>query len=337
MKKNKKKIICCVAGRSGGHIIPCLTIAQRMLRSQDDSIMFFSTSTELDAEILKNYPTIQQQASLNMMNVPYKNLWKFPLFLGQFIVSFFKTFVTLIHHRPERILSTGGYVALPVCFAAKLLFIPIDIYELNVIPGKATKLLAHIASNIFICFSETASYFSQKTILTRYPIRFSESTTQTTSEAPFDTYSSTKKTILILGGSQGSHFINQQVCQLVSLYGPTIQIIHQTGTEHVDLLKKFYADLGIQSEVFAYQQNLAPYYAIADVVICRSGAGTLFETLFFKKPCITIPLETYTTNHQLENAQALQKDYPELFSVIRQKELQQDPLQLFKMVSHYLG
>ena len=336
MNTNKKKIIACVAGRSGGHIIPCLTIAQRSLQAGDE-ILFFSSNAPLDDEILKNYPEITHKKTLTLINVPYKQILKMPIFALQCFTSFFKSFATLAYHRPERLITTGGYIAIPVCVAAKLLFIPIDIYELNVIPGKATKAVARIATSIFVCFSKTTSYFTQKTTLTHYPIRFTKDTPKALPDDVFNTYTPTKKTILILGGSQGSHFINQQVCQLISLYGPSLQIIHQTRRDDVQLLEKFYSDLGVASIVFSYQQNLAPYYQIANLVICRSGAGTLFETLFFKKRCITIPLETYTTDHQLDNAQALAQYYPELFSVIRQEELLLDPSQLFKTVSHLLG
>ena len=106
---------------------------------------------------------------------------------------------------------------------------------------------------------------------------------------------------------------------------------------HNENLQNFYKTIGINGTVFAYEQNLAPYYQIADLIICRSGAGTLFETLFFKKTCITIPLETTTTDHQLDNAYALQEEYPHLFYVLRQKDLQQDSIKLFKTVSHFLA
>ena len=127
MNTHKKKIIACVAGRSGGHIIPCLTIAQRSLQAGDE-ILFFSSNAPLDDEILKNYPEITHKKTLTLINVPYKQILKMPFFALQCFTSFFKSFATLAYHRPERLITTGGYIAIPVCVAAKLLFIPIDIY-----------------------------------------------------------------------------------------------------------------------------------------------------------------------------------------------------------------
>lgn len=335
-KTPQSKHILCVAGKSGGHIIPCLTIAQRSLLL-NGTISIITTNGALDTHIVQQYQALQHTYTLSIMNVPYKTWWKFPLFLGQVCFSFIKSILILSKRRPDVIITTGGYLAIPVCYAAFLLRIPIDVYELNVIPGKATQALVWCTRTLFVCFSKTAIYFKKKTCLTHYPIRFTQQTNIENNQPPLENYSSSKKTILVLGGSQGSQFINQQLCTLASLYGPSLQIIHQTGADHVAMLQHFYSQLGVCHKVFSYEQNLAPYYHIADLVLCRSGAGTLFETLYFKKKCITIPLETHTTNHQYENAQTLAHYYPEYFSLIRQQELQHDPLKLFNMVSHFLG
>ncbi len=334
MNMKKNKIISAVAGRSGGHIIPCLTLAKKYT---DDGyqLLFFTTQQELDSQILNNDTTVTWHIPLNMMNIPYKRVMLLPLWIGQCVYSFFMSLYQFIRHRPEKLISTGGYISIPVCLAAKMLLIEVDIYELNVVPGRATKFLAYFASNIFICFSKTADYFSKKTTVVPYPVRFALQDLIHKENHLLKKLDSSKKTILVLGGSQGSHFINQQVCQLVSLYGSSVQIIHQTGAEHITLLKDFYESIGMNAVVFSYQHNLADFYNKADIVICRSGAGTLFETLFFKKICLTIPLEAVAGNHQVVNAYALQKEYPNLFFVIHQIELQKDPILLFNKVSHF--
>ncbi len=331
MKKNK--IISAVAGRSGGHIIPCLTLAKKYT---DDGyqLLFFTTQQKIDAKILDNDTTVTWHVSLNMMNIPYKNVLLWPVWAVQFAYSFLKSLSIFIKHRPERLISTGGYISIPVCLAAKILLIDVDIYELNVIPGRATKLLSYCASRLFICFKKTADFFSKQTILVSYPLRFSSKDLISKESNHLNKFNFLKKTILILGGSQGSSFINQQICQLMSLYGPSVQVIHQTGSQDVMLLEDFYKSLGVDAIVFSYQHNLSDYYHKADIVICRSGAGTLFETLFFRKKCITIPLEIVAGGHQIDNAYALENEYPDLFFVIRQIDLQKDPLLLFKKVSH---
>lgn len=324
--------LCCVAGRSGGHIIPCMTRAQQ--EAPDHDILFFTTNHPLDTQIIRNYHQVTHHLPLPLMNVP--RWWWMPLFVTQAMYCFFKSFWTLLRNRPSKIVTTGGYIAIPVCLAGFILRIPIELYELNAVPGKAAYWLAPFATHIFVCFKRTQQYFKQPTHIRSYPVRFTHETAAINPTDLMPGYDRAKKTILILGGSQGSDFLNQQLCHLVTLAGNNIQIIHQTGAAHVDLLKKFYEQQQVCNAVFAYHQDLYKYYQLSDVIICRAGAGSLFETLFFKKPCITIPLETASTNHQLNNAYALRDEHPELVTVLRQQELQNDPACLFKTVSNQL-
>ncbi|NBQ18022.1 hypothetical protein EBU24_06940, partial [bacterium] len=142
----------------------------------------------------------------------------------------------------------------------------------------------------------------------------------------------------ILGGSQGSFFINELIkkaCLIDKNYFSNIQIIHQTG-QQVDSLKEFYQEQNIVNLTFSYTAHINEFYPAADLVICRAGAGTLFETLFFKKPALVIPLETITTDHQLDNALSFSKEHPELFSVLRQKELETNSSLFIQQVQYLL-
>jgi len=319
--------ICCVAGKSGGHILPCLSFAKQHFSSHHLSLLFISTDATLDKKIAAQFPEINDHLKLPLQNVPYRKWWRLPFFGLSFLWSIGITLRYLKKHRPSHIVSTGGFVSLPVCLAARLLGIPILLFELNVVPGKATLFLAQFATTIFICFKETQSSFKQQCVLNAYPLRFTRDDKQRTpaQARALIGLAENKKTLLILGGSQGSHFLNTLIQKMpldrLSLY----QIIHQTGIEQVAACTDFYASHGISARVFAYRDDLAPYYQAADLLICRAGAGTLFEALFFEKKTIVIPLETYTTDHQIANAQAIHKGRPDLFTVLLQNDLTQDP------------
>lgn len=101
-----------------------------------------------------------------------------------------------------------------------------------------------------------------------------------------------------------------------------IQIIHQTGSSDATDWQNVYAEKNISAYVFSYMPHLEQIYSAADLIICRAGAGTLFEVKFFNKPCIVIPLETNTTTHQVDNARAIVKDHPDLFHLILQKDIE---------------
>lgn len=335
----KQTVLCGVAARSGGHIIPCLTKIKQE-RTDTTHVIFFTTHTALDASISKEFPWISRHIILTLDNIPYKKPWRFPLFIWQFTKSFFKSWFIFLQYKPEKIISTGGYLSLPVCLAARCAFVPVELFELNVQPGKASRVLAPLAKKLSICFKDTQQYFKRSCTLEPYPIRFSselinpEHKIEALKALEYDTK---KKTLFVLGGSQGSLFLNTLICSTIQhIDRSQIQIIHQAGHHEIEQLKLFYEEMRIQAQVFAYKQNLAPYYQAADIVICRAGAGTLFETAFFKKSCITIPLEITGNTHQIDNAYAIQKMYPNLFTVLNQNLLTQNPGELVKELSYLL-
>ena len=321
-----KKSICCVAGKSGGHIIPCLQFAKKQCVHFDTPLLFISTTAALDKKIVAQFPEITNHLELALRNIPYREWWKLPLFAFSFIQVIWKSFWYLKKHKPSCIISTGGFVALPVCIAARLLRIPISLFELNVIPGKAVSVLTKLATTVFICFKETQSYIKRPCVLAPYPLRFSEQDKNITpTEAKIRLgFFETKKLLLILGGSQGSQFLNNLIQQIPITILQTYLIVHQTGAEQVAECTNFYEQNKVTAQIFAYRDNLAFYYQAADIIICRAGAGTLFEALFFEKQTIAIPLETKVTDHQLDNAYAMEKMRPDLFFVLRQSDLNKE-------------
>ena len=329
MSKNKR-IIAGVAGRSGGHIIPCIThLAASSPSENQDDIMLFSTTTDLDRSLLALYPQITY-VPLTLDPFPGKKLLRYPAFFIQCIRAFIRSYKTLRSKKVEWLVSTGGYIALPVCAAARMLGIPIEGYELNAVPGKALLWLAPYTSTLHVCFEEAALFFKpypcQKA---EYPLRFTSKDLISKKEG-LDHYELDphKKTLLVVGGSQGSQSINELVITFIKNHpGLTskIQLLHQAGGNKSAALRSFYHEAGVAACVFDYEHTLQYAYAAADYVIARAGAGTLFELEFFHKKTLLIPLETSSTMHQVENAQAFVKKNSDYFSMVRQKEVVQHP------------
>jgi UDP-N-acetylglucosamine--N-acetylmuramyl-(pentapeptide) pyrophosphoryl-undecaprenol N-acetylglucosamine transferase len=322
--------ICFVAGASGGHIIPALTLAQDILKKNPAAtVHFFSTHAALDRTILAHCPEINHKAFF-LDPLPTR-WWSWPLWMIQCVKVFLQSVWWFYRHRPERLISMGGLISLPVCYAAKLMRIPFYLYELNAVPGKAVKFLAPYADKIFITMLQTKNTFSKYTCeYTSYPVRYSEHDKIDAQQARL--YLGLQPnvfTLVIMGGSQGSQFINKIVQQFVTRHWEKnnfpFQIIHQTGEQDREYIQKWYQQHNIPALVFAYRPDIAWCYNAADCVIARAGAGTLFELQFFNKPSIIIPLETSVNNHQLSNAYAMHEALPTLFSVLRQNEIQHNP------------
>lgn len=336
--------IAFVAGRSGGHIIPALTLAQQIKENDPDTrIIFFSTTYPIDGAIIKKHgATITEHVPLSLGSVPFYNIFKIIIFSINLCRAFFKAVRVLKKYRPSRVVGTGGYISIPVCMAARALSIPVHLYDFDAKPGKANRFLAPYATHINICFEQAKTYLpEQKCVLTTYPIRFSgASKMQTHEQACIELgLNPNKKTIFINGGSQGSVFINACIKEWLELnphLHSLIQIIHQTGGYDKTDWKALYAQMEIPALVFNYRADLAVCYNACDVIIMRAGAGSLFEALFFEKPVITIPLETSQTAHQKDNARALSQKNPKLVTMLTEQEIRQDNMIFFRMLNRYI-
>ena len=319
--------ICFVAGKSGGHLLPCITQAYEIKeKSPQTELYLFSSGSKLDHTILNKYPEIQHVVPTELDNPPYSQPWLFPWFACKTAWYYIKSLYSLMQIKPQKVISFGGFVSIPVILAAKTIGIPCEIYELNVEPGRATSFLSKFTDTIYICFQETAKYFPTKKCITfDYPVRFKKDDLNFSKEELLKKYNlkQNKKTILILGGSQGSILLNQVFKEIIEDYpqiSSSIQVIHQTGSSDPYNYQDFYEKTSIPNVVFSYSNQLQDFYNLADIIICRAGAGTMFEIKFFNKKCITVPHKTNQTDHQIKNVLELQKTYPENFYIIKQDE-----------------
>ncbi len=307
-----KHTVCFVAGHSGGHIIPCLTLAKQKLQKENGCILFFTSDKQLDHTIVAQSDTPLQHVSLAIKQ-QQRTWYKLPILALSLVWAFLKSFWYLMTHMPDRIITTGSIVAIPVCLAGWILGIPIELFELNAHAGRTPLFLSYFAETIRHCFAATRTQFPHNhCVLTKYPIRFAHTQSH---QKLLPTFESNRLTLFVQGGSQGSHGINTLMHTLLTQHSElckNMQVIHQAGA-HEKNVRKMYAVMDVPAHVFGYDHNLAPYYQEADLVICRSGAGALFETLHFKKRCITIPLIIPSNDNQLKNARAMANEYPDLF------------------------
>lgn len=337
MSPNKQPLtICFVAGKSGGHILPCITLAQQWQQAKaGGTVIFVSTDTPLD-QALTTSPVITKNYYIPLTGVPYRSPQKFPLFLYQFARALGTSFSLLRTHRPTKIVSTGSHIAIPVIIAAYILRIPIELWELNEIPGRTIKLLARFATTINICFAGTQKYFSKKPCaVVPYPLRYKNHEKISQEEALKKiNFGNNRTTIFILGGSQGSASLNTIIKELVNKFADVsskIQCIHQTGSYDQTDWKSWYTQHNIPAQVFAYQNNLIPYFCAADIVLSRAGAGAIFEIDFFEKTGVLVPLKTKQTSHQIDNAHAYAHAQPErVFVCTNEQEAPQKLYQLLK-------
>ena len=345
-------ILLAVAAGSGGHILPALTLAHDWKQEQANKrVIFITGDTPLEHHIMEQQASIDQTIHMPLAKWSLRRWYRLPLLCLQMAHLFLKRIITMFEHKPQRVVSTGGIHAIPVCFAAWIMRIPIDVYELNVIPGKAVMVLKYLATRLFCVFKETQQYLP-KSVLVQYPIRSDIKQAQMPGTellalinrqhehqdhwVPFEAQ---RKTIFMLGGSQGSQLLNKLIKSFLAEHETIrqrIQIIHQTGSFEETDWQHFYKHQHIPAITFSYDAMIAHYYQLADLIICRAGAGTLFEIAYLNRPCIVIPLLANTTDHQLYNAQAMAQAHPAIFTVVTQQSIAMNHEALFEQIKAIL-
>jgi len=212
----------------------------------------------------------------------------------------------LQREKPAAVIGVGGYVSVPICFAAFVLRIPIYLQEQNVSVGIANRVLGKLAKKVFLGFEEaTASFRSSKCVISGNPIR------KEFFNPDYPTYRAEANCLVVLGGSQGAKAVNDVVAshlaQLKERY-PGLTIVHQTGKKDYESVENAYrASLGKGYEVSAFITDMASAYAKASLVIARSGALTVSELIAVGRPAILVPFPRRGQNDQTANAALLAK------------------------------
>jgi UDP-N-acetylglucosamine--N-acetylmuramyl-(pentapeptide) pyrophosphoryl-undecaprenol N-acetylglucosamine transferase len=317
-----KKNILISTGGSGGHVLPAITLYEHL---QND-FQIFLTSDKRGAKYIndKNY-------NYKLIEIPRisKNLFKFPYILFLLIISFFKSFFFIKRNNINVLISTGGYMSLPLCLSAKVLNIKIYLFEPNMVIGRLNKLFLKFSEKI-ICYSEVLKNFPEKyknkifviNPLLRKKIYQEKKNVKNEISKPFK--------ILIIGGSQGAEFFDKEISELmINLFKDfEISLIQQiTDEKKKKILKEKYTEIGIQNDLFSFDEKIFQKYNQVDLAITRSGASTISELIFFNIPFLAIPLPQSKDNHQFHNA----KDYydKKLCWLINQTDYKKENLKEF--------
>lgn len=225
-------------------------------------------------------------------------------------MGFLQSFWHLYIWMPDVIFSKGGYGGLPVILIGWLFRIPILIHESDTIPGLVNRLTAKFAKRIAFSFDLSKKYFpDDKIALLGNPVRSEitkicssqDSTIKEKAKKEFK-IKSQKPIILVLGGSQGARKLNELVEQVLTRLLEKYEIIHQAGKKNKILSKGIPQDLSYHAFPFLSEGQIAQAYVLADLVISRAGAGSIFEISACAKPSILIPLPDSASNHQRQNA-----------------------------------
>lgn len=216
----------------------------------------------------------------------------------------------LAHEKPDVVFAKGGFVSLPVGYAARFLRIPVVAHESDVIMGLSNRKVANFAEKVCVAFP--TKYYEEvvdkkKLIETGNPIRDDILMGNGDKFKEKINFSENKKTLLVLGGSQGSRFINELILEKIEDILVKWQVIWIAGDRGVDLvnyqIEALPEELRNSVKVCGFlTTEMADVYAASDLVISRAGSNVLFELAALTKPAILIPFGEASGSHQLANA-----------------------------------
>ena len=243
-------------------------------------------------------------------------------------IGILQAFVKIFFYAPDIIFSKGGYGSLPVVIAGALLGVPIVMHESDVIPGQANKLLSSFAFKIYVAFKEKdVSYFPLKKMMSvGNPIRETILNGSQNKAKEIFKLNFKKPTIVVLGGSQGSTRINELIIQIAPEMLKFFEVIHQTGYEDFEKVKKYTSALipkELKSDYHVYpflQKRNAKCLCCIRFNCGKSGSRNYFVISAVGRPSILIPLPESAQDHQLKNALTYAK-LTESALVIEEKNL----------------
>ncbi len=297
--KEKKTIFIC-GGGTGGHLYPALAIAQKLRQKEPElEIIFIGSQRPVEKEIITKYG--EKFIGLKLGGLKGKGL-KSTSSIFLIPAAIIKAIYLILKYRPQLVIGFGGYSSGPMILASWLLKKPRFILEQNVRPGFTNRLLRPFVPLVITAFEATLVYFKPKGIFLGNPVRPDFHSIEAKKQrSPF--------TLLIFGGSQGSHFLNQLMTHTLPLLKPIkdkIHIIHQTGARDHAWVRKAYLDHSfISAEVESFFFEMPEKYRQADLIICRAGATSIAEIIASRRASILIPFSQAAENHQYWNAYEL--------------------------------
>ncbi len=322
--QNLKSKIVITGGGTGGHVSPAVAIIAR-LRER-------SATEGWTLELLYvGSVTGVERRTVTGMGVPYVAIQTGKLrrylspqtpvdLLGRLPAGFFQAMSALRRFKPDVIFSTGGYVCVPTVIAGRILGIPSLTHEQTALVGLANRIAGRFASKVAISFPASAAYFPPgKTILTGNPVRPTIYEGDAARGAALFGFDPDVPTLYITGGAQGSHAINMAVLEALPRLLDCCQVVHQCGEgpdgsgDDLRALQQAHEELSSQQKGRYHVQafvgdEIGDVYALASLVVGRSGAGTVNELASLGKPSVLVPLPGSAGGEQEANARALEKE-----------------------------
>ena len=299
------RTLMVMAGGTGGHVYPALAVADA-LRTRGWDVFWLGTKNGLEARVVPVAGIDMVWVSMGGMRG--KSLLRKLLLPLMLLLAFGQSLLAIVLRRPDVILGMGGYTAFPGGIMARLLNKPLVIHEQNSVGGLTNRVLACLADRVLTAFplafqGEKDHPIPCRNVATEWvgnPVRADiAATTRVEHSGPLR--------LLVVGGSLGASALNELIPTALALLPVEKRpvVVHQSGRQHLKILRANYAAAGVEAEVCDYIEDMAAAYQACDFAICRAGAMTVAELACAGVPAVLVPFPFAVDDHQTGNAEFL--------------------------------
>jgi UDP-N-acetylglucosamine--N-acetylmuramyl-(pentapeptide) pyrophosphoryl-undecaprenol N-acetylglucosamine transferase len=312
--------ILITGGGTGGHVAPAIAVISALRdQSKDVELLYIGSEHGIESRLAENNSVRFQSVAtgklrrasnpLKMINpANLRDAFRVP-------VGFLQAFKLVGAFRPDAVLSTGGYVCVPVVLAAALRRVPVLTHEQTTTVGLANRIAGRFARQIALTFEDSkqqlGSRIARKAVVTGNPLRAELFSGDRLNAGRFGFLAedSDLPLVYVTGGAQGARVINRAIADAMPELLEHARVLHQTGTADEDELQDRRNSIPPhlasrwQLRAFIEQDEIGDAWANADVLVARAGAGTVTEACALSKPAVYVPLEPTSGDEQLRNAQ----------------------------------
>ena len=300
--------IAIACGGTGGHLFPGLAVAEELRHRGHETLLLVSPK-QIDALALKG----ADQASHALPGIGW------PGFLSPRVFTFGKSLFASWSEcgrvyrdfQPTAVVGMGGFTSAVPLLLGRRLNLPTLIHESNAIPGRVTRYIAPLVNKTLLGFESCSNYLRKAhCVFTGTPVRRGLERIDRATAAERFGLNPALPVVLVMGGSQGAHGINQLVLKSLPLWHQMreeVQFVHLAGQADANIAEINYRRQRLTAVVQAFSTEMEHFYSLADVVISRSGAASLTELSHYQLPSILIPYPAAADDHQTFNARIFER------------------------------
>lgn len=309
--KSRHIIIAC--GGTGGHLFPGIAVGE-VLQARGHDVILLISEKKIDSLAASGH------AGMRFEKMPFLAMPKpLSLQMGKFLLAVWQGLrhckAMIREHDTQVVLGMGGFTSFAPVYAGRSCKIKTLIHDSNAVPGKANRLTARFCDTVLLGFEECAASFPKEkdTRVVGTPVRSAlRKAAEESDEDPhaFFGLDPARKTVLVIGGSQGARGLNNAVVHsLEPLATLGLQILHITGPGDYQEVCDAYEgkEIRLHSHIAAFCHRMELAYRVADIALARSGASTLAELAYFGVPSLLVPYPYAADDHQTKNAAIFHK------------------------------